>query len=391
MLGGALARTVSDAGAFGMLGFGEGETAESLAEQLAMLRGGNAPVRFGIGLVRWALDLAIAAKPAFVSISFGDPTPYVERFHDAGILVGAQVQSRAWARTALAAGVDILTAQGTEAGGHTGSVGTLPLLQIVLEMAGDVPVIAAGGMATGRGLAAVLAAGASGAWIGTPFLVAREARSNDVARERIMPSDETQTVLTRAFERVSQKVWPTEFPGRALRNAFTDRYAGQTVGLVDAVVIVARIVAEAQTRLPAAPRIACGADELAIDELTARFFTTFTNRGGVIPDFDRFDELFIPEATLIKNVGGTPVVYDVASFLEPRKTILTDGTVREFSEYETSAQTHAYGNIAQRLSRYEKSWIASGVRVEGRGAKVTQFVRTPQGWKISSVAWDDDP
>ena len=194
MLGGALARTVSDAGAFGMLGFDEGETAESLAEQLAKLRGGNAPVRFGIGLVRWALDLAIAAKPAFVSISLGDPTPYVERFHDAGRLVGAQVQSRAWARTALAAGVDILTAQGTEAGGHTGSVGTLPLLQIVLEMAGDVPVIAAGGMATGRGLAA----GASGAWIGTPFLVAREARSNDVARERIMPSDETQTVLTRA-------------------------------------------------------------------------------------------------------------------------------------------------------------------------------------------------
>lgn len=86
-----------------------------------------------------------------------------------------------------------------------------------------------------------------------------------------------------------------------------------------------------------------------------------------------------------------PVVYDVASFLEPRKTILTDGTVREFSEYETSAQTHVYGNIAQRFSRYEKNWIASGVRVEGRGAKVTQFVRTPQGWKISSVAWDDDP
>ena len=100
-------------------------------------------------------------------------------------------------------------------------------------------------------------------------------------------------------------------------------YARQTVGLVDAVepaaVIVARIVSEAQTRLPAAPRIACGADELAIDELTARFFTTFTNRNGVIPDFDRFDELFIPEATLIKNVGGMPVVYDVAGFLEPRK------------------------------------------------------------------------
>ena len=217
------------------------------------------------------------------------------------------MQSRAWARTALAAGVDILTAQGTEAGGHTGSVGTLPLLQIVLEMAGDVPVIAAGGIATGRGLAAVLAAGASGAWIGTPFLVAREARSNDIARERIIRSDETQTVLTGAFP-VGHCVMrsPTRITGAKARSRRRPATRGEslrgTVGLVDAVepaaVIVARIVAEAQTRLPAAPRIACGADELAIDALTARFFTTFTNRDGVIPDFDRFGELFIPEATL---------------------------------------------------------------------------------------------
>ena len=86
------------------------------------------------------------------------------------------VQSRAWARMALDAGADILVAQGTEAGGHTGNVGTLPLLQIVLDLT-DKPVLAAGGIATGRGIAAVLAAGAAGAWIGTPFLVARESRS----------------------------------------------------------------------------------------------------------------------------------------------------------------------------------------------------------------------
>lgn len=290
--GGALARAVSDAGAFGMLGFDEGESPESVANELALLRRDALPVRFGIGLVRWVLDerpelvdLAIAAKPAFVSISFGDPGPYVRRFHDAGILVGSQVQSRAWAQVALDAGVDVLTAQGTEAGGHTGAVGTLPLVQIVLEMAGDVPVIAAGGIATGRGLAAVLAAGAAGAWIGTPFLVAREARSNDVARERLVRSDETQTVLTSAFDRVQQKNWPAEFRGRALRNTFTDRfhereseisadaratfeaararkdydvahlYAGQTVGLVaqiePAAAIVARIVSDARARLDA--------------------------------------------------------------------------------------------------------------------------------------------
>ncbi len=290
--GGALARAVSDAGAFGMLGFDENETSESIARELAIVRDGAPDARFGIGLVRWVLDerpelvkLAIAARPAFVSISFGDPAPYVARFQDAGILVGSQVQSRAWARVALDAGVDIVTAQGTEAGGHTGAVGTLPLLQIVLDMAGDVPVIAAGGIATGRGLAAVLAAGAAGAWIGTPFLVAREARSNDVARERVVRSDETQTVLTAAFDRVQQKAWPAEFRGRALRNDFTARYheredeitpdaregfesararrdydvahlyAGQSVGLVAGVeparAIVDRIVCEAEERLAA--------------------------------------------------------------------------------------------------------------------------------------------
>ena len=107
------------------------------------------------------LDIAIAARPSLIAISFGDPAPHVARLHDEGILVASQVQSRAWAETALAAGVDVLVAQGTEGGGHTGSVGTLPLLQIVLELT-DRPVLAAGGIATGRGLAAVLAAGAVG-------------------------------------------------------------------------------------------------------------------------------------------------------------------------------------------------------------------------------------
>ena len=440
--GGALARAVSDAGAFGMIGFDEGETSASIAEQLALLRVGEAPVRFGIGLVRFVLDcrpdlvdLAIAAKPAFVSISFGDPAPYVERFHDAGILVGAQVQSRAWARTALDAGVDVLIAQGTEAGGHTGAVGTLPLLQIVLEMARDIPVIAAGGIATGRGLAAVLAAGAAGAWVGTPFLVAREARSNDTARERLVASDETQTVLTAAFDRVQQKAWPAEFRGRALRNTFTDRfheredeitpsarddfelarshrdydvahlYAGQTVGLVDAVesakTIVERIVSEAAARLAAMSRTFDDTeplranetpqdDELAIDAVTRQFFGAFTNRDGKIPDFDRLRDLFIPEATIVKNVGGTPVVYDVTGFIEPRRAILTDGSLREFVEYETFSRTHIYQNIAQRFSRYAKAWIALGTQMEGRGAKMMHFVRTTGGWKISSVAWDDE-
>jgi len=125
--GGALAAAVSDAGGFGMLGFDEDEGEESIAAQAAIL----GDRRFGIGMSAWALDarphlldLAIRSRPKLVSISFGDASQYVQKLHAAGILVASQVQSRAWAQTALDAGVDVLVAQGQEAGGHTGSVGT---------------------------------------------------------------------------------------------------------------------------------------------------------------------------------------------------------------------------------------------------------------------------
>ena len=230
--GGRLARAVSEAGAFGMLGIEEIDTEEQIAEQVAILHEGP-PVHFGIGLVAWVLeerpellDIAIAARPSLVGISFGDPVPYLPRLHAAGILVASQVQSRRWAETALEAGVDVLVAQGTEGGGHTGAVGTLPLLQIVLEMT-ETPVVAAGGIASGRGLAAVIAAGAAGAWVGTPFLLAEEARNSSRARDRIAGSDETQTIYTSVYDRLQDKRWPAEFRGRALRNPFGERWTGR--------------------------------------------------------------------------------------------------------------------------------------------------------------------
>jgi nitronate monooxygenase len=230
--GGRLARAVSEAGAFGMLGIEETDTDTGIAEQLALVTAGPA-VPFGIGLVAWViakrpelLEIAIAARPKLISISFGDAQPHVARLREAGILVASQVQSRRWAETALAADVDVLVAQGTEAGGHTGSVATLPLLQIVLEMT-DRPVVAAGGIATGRGLAAVVAAGAAGAWIGTPFLLAREARTTSGARDRILAADETQTLYTSVYDRLQDKGWPDEFGARALRTAFGTQWTGR--------------------------------------------------------------------------------------------------------------------------------------------------------------------
>ena len=283
--GGRLARAVSEAGGFGMVGIEEIDTHAGIAEQLAIVTG-VPPVRFGIGLAAWVverrpelLEIAIAAKPTLISVSFGDPGPYVARIREAGILVACQVQSRRWAETALAADVDLLVAQGTEAGGHTGRVGTLPLLQIVLELT-DTPVVAAGGIASGRGLAAVLAAGASGAWIGTPFLLAEEARNSSRARTRLVEANETQTIYTSDYDRLQDKAWPEEFAARALRTAFGARwtgheemlgdgtepraafqqakaaedydiahiYAGQSVGLLDTVTSAAEIVASIESQ-----------------------------------------------------------------------------------------------------------------------------------------------
>jgi nitronate monooxygenase len=294
--GGMLAAAVARAGAFGMLGFDEDESEKSIREQIAILHDAGT-ANFGIGLVIWVLerrpellDIAIGARPKLINFSFGDPAPYVKRVRDAGILVSSQVQSRERAKNSLDAGVDLLVAQGTEAGGHTGTVATLPLLQIVLAMT-DRPVVAAGGVSSGRGLAAVLAAGASGAWMGTPFLLASEGRTTEQAQDRIIESDETQTIYTSVFDRVQRKGWTREFLGRALRNEFTDRwdgredelmqtpqaieafyeakrhtdyrianiYAGQSVGTLKnvepAAAIIERIVRDAEERLRACSSI----------------------------------------------------------------------------------------------------------------------------------------
>ena len=164
---GRLARAVTDAGALGSIGIGADDPLERIASEAATARGDD-DAKFCIGTMVWALerrpelfDAVLAEKPFLVSLSFGDVVPYVARARAAGCRIAAQVQTRDDALAADAAHVDLIVVQGTEAGGHTGSVGTLPLLQIVLDLV-RAPVVAAGGIATGRGMAAVLAAGAEG-------------------------------------------------------------------------------------------------------------------------------------------------------------------------------------------------------------------------------------
>ncbi|GAA4475817.1 nitronate monooxygenase [Rhodococcus olei] len=231
--GGALAGEVSKAGGLGMLGAARYTTPEWIAAEAAVARerGG----RVGIGLMTWSLDAddtllaaAIAERPTLVSLSFGDPAPYVPRVHDAGILVASQVNTLDDLRVADRAGVDVIVAQGGEAGGHTGRIGTLPLLQELLD-ATDLPVLAAGGIGTGRGLAAVIAAGAQGAVIGTALLASPETVGPDYARTAVVDAGSADTVYTSVFDRARHQPWPERWGGRAIANDFTRDFHGTDV------------------------------------------------------------------------------------------------------------------------------------------------------------------
>jgi nitronate monooxygenase len=233
---GRLARAVSQAGGLGIIGIGSKHSVDFVAQEATIARGEDG-TPFGIGLMAWALDArpellqaAIAAQPFLISISFGSPAAYAEIVHQQGIQLATQVHSRAEAVEAAEAGADLIVVQGTEAGGHTGYVGTLALLQAVLD-AVPVPVVVAGGIATPRGVAAALAAGAEGVWVGTRLLACPECETSDQARERIIQAQETDTVLTRVFDVAQGLAWPAQYPGRALRNAFTEQWHADTEAL----------------------------------------------------------------------------------------------------------------------------------------------------------------
>jgi nitronate monooxygenase len=252
--GGALAGAVSAGGGLGMIGVG-GSTPEAWIPEQADLARPHGP--FGMGLLTWALerrpellDAVLGARPSAVSVHAGDPTPYVAPIKETGARVFCQVNGGDAAERAAEAGADFLVAQGTDAGGHTGSVGTMPLLQRVLEVgeATGLPVLAAGGLATGRAVAGVLAMGAAGAWIGTRFCATVESTGAEGAKRRILEADETQTILTRVFDIVQGFPWPEEFPGRAIGNAFSERWQGREEELEAELATVRAGFEEAQRR-----------------------------------------------------------------------------------------------------------------------------------------------
>ena len=234
--GGKLTGAISAAGGLGMLGAGSAVSADWIRREATVAASSGKP--YGIGLMAWSikdrpehLDAVLELKPALVSVSFGDYAPYVGILQDAGIVVTTQAGTVADAREAIEAGVDVIVARGSEAGGHgRNAVATLPLLQAILDLT-DLPVLAGGGISGPRGLAAVLAAGAAGGWIGTAFLTGVEALTPEPIRQRVLEAGETDTVYGTVFDAASRAGWPDEFGGRALRNAYFDKWEGREESL----------------------------------------------------------------------------------------------------------------------------------------------------------------
>jgi nitronate monooxygenase len=231
---GHLAVAVVEAGGLGMFGGVHAGGPEWVREQIRFVRS-RTNGRWGVGFITWNIpkfeanfQTCLDERVPIIAFSFGDPTEYVARAKAAGAKVLCQVQTTESARVALGAGADVLVAQGNEAGGHTGQLGTLPFLAQVLEMAGNTPVIAAGGIASGRTLAAVLAAGGEGAWIGTPLLATHEAiEVSDAYKKCIVQSDGQDTVFTKVYDIMYDARFPDGIAGRTRSNRVTREWHGR--------------------------------------------------------------------------------------------------------------------------------------------------------------------
>jgi nitronate monooxygenase len=208
-------------------------------EQIRRLRS-QTDQPFGVGFITHLIpmfpenfEVTLEEDVPVVLFSFADPQPWLGRAKANGALTVCQVQTLEGARVAVKAGADVLAAQGNEAGGHTGTMNLLPFLIRLAEEFPRLPIVAAGGIATGRSLAAVLMAGAEGAWIGTPFLATREADEvSDAHKDLILRSSAEDTIYTRVFDIVNVAIskvppWPSGIAVRAYRNAFAQEWHGR--------------------------------------------------------------------------------------------------------------------------------------------------------------------
>lgn len=229
--GGELAAAVSGAGGLGLIGGGYGDR-DWLARQFDLAAG--APV--GCGFITWSLarqpqllDLALQYEPVAVMLSFGDPAVFADAIKSAGTRLVCQIQNRTQAERALQVGADVLVAQGTEAGGHGhGPRSTLTLVPEIVDLVTargtDIPVIAAGGIAHGRGLASALMLGAAGVLVGTRFYTTVEALSTPQARDPLLAATGDDMCRTTIYDQLRRYPWPQGHTMSVLSNALTDQF-----------------------------------------------------------------------------------------------------------------------------------------------------------------------
>lgn len=236
-----LANAVSRAGGLALLGGGYGDR-QWLLEQLAAIDT-DASANIGCGFITWSLahqpellDIVLEQRMRAVFLSFGDPAPFAERIKAAGVTLICQVSSLEHARRALDVGADVLAAQGGEAGGH--GLGTRSTFTLVPDVADLIErrssralLLAAGGVADGRGLAAALALGADGAVVGTRFWASREAAMAPQAHQWALGLNGDDTIRQTAYDLVRSKDWPPEYTGRVANNKFIAHWHGRETEL----------------------------------------------------------------------------------------------------------------------------------------------------------------
>lgn len=234
--GGELAAAVANGGGLGLLGGGVGDLAWLDRELPLLAERTSQP--WGVGFLTWAIDIAaveraLAYGPRAVMLSFGDPAPFLAPIRAASAKLMLQVTDLAEARQAVDLGADLIVAQGTEAGGHGGQRGwsTLPFVPVVVDLAAPTPVLAAGGIADGRGVAAALALGAAGALIGTRFQATAEALAATEIKKAIVAGCGEETERSTILDVARGSRWPARYPGRSLGHPLLDRWRGREAEL----------------------------------------------------------------------------------------------------------------------------------------------------------------
>jgi enoyl-[acyl-carrier protein] reductase II len=216
-----LVAAVSEAGGIGTFGASTMRAGELEQEITALSALTSKP--FGVDLltalpdqVEQGIRTVIDRGARIFVAGLGVPREVIDMLHANNVLVGSMCGKVRHAISAVASGCDFVVAQGTEAGGHTGTVATVALVPQVVDAVGDrVPVVAAGGLFDGRGLAAALALGADGVWVGTRFIATPEARAVDGYKDALLATPEDGTVITRAY---------TGKTCRVVRNQYTDHF-----------------------------------------------------------------------------------------------------------------------------------------------------------------------